>query len=93
MANLTNRSSNRSFYMKFGTLINFGTTFTLKKSTLKKWPNCAKFAHKVAKLANFTNKNFNEPIHTKFDTLVNFDTKLPLKKSNLKNWPNCPKFV
>ena len=84
MVNLTYRGSNRPFYKKFGTLVNFGTTFTLKESNLKKRPNGAKFPPKMATLANFTNKISNWPIRTKFDTQVNFGTKLPLKKSNLQ---------
>jgi len=104
LANFTNKISNRPFCIKFGTLVNFGTTFTLKKSNFKNGQNCAKFFQKMAKLANFTNKISNWPIHTKFDTLVNSGTNLPLKKSNsvktgqilqhsTKMWLNWPASV
>ena len=39
LANFTNKCFNGPFCVKFGTLLNFGTSFTLKKSNSKKGPN------------------------------------------------------
>ena len=92
MANFYNKSSNGSFYKKFGTLVNFGTTFTLKKSNLKKWPNYAiyppKWPNWPTLLTRFLMVQFAHNL-THWSILKQWSH---WNSQICKNWPNCAKF-